>query len=241
MLWVAGEGLSTFLKGMRGGAGGKSLLSWGRSEIFLISRMGMACCVQHQIQRRCGEQVMLILKVLPLQSLSYLPAKSESLPSWRFRAGATIAWRWRRSSLPEVPVEVKHRVLSVKEKKLYRSEKPSVKVPCDRCDAENVEEGMGVSRLPENSAARGKKDIFLGDHSADFQLTGVVHTFPSLLLWKSQLEKLKADVDQVLSRVCEELSSFGPGLKSKGVGQKNKTKKKKRRLRWVPKVSKPIS
>jgi hypothetical protein len=68
----------------------------------------------------------------------------------------------------------------------------------------------------------------------------VVHTFPSLLLWKSQLEKLKADADQVLSRVCEGLSSFGPGLKSKGVGQKNKTKKKKRRLRWVLKVSKPI-
>jgi len=85
-----------------------------------------------------------------------------------------------------------------------------------------------------------EKDIFLGDHSADSQLTGVVHTFPSLLLWKSQPEKLKADVDQVLSRVCEGLSSFGPGLKSKQVGWKNKTKKKKRRLRWVPKVPKPI-
>jgi hypothetical protein len=51
---------------------------------------------------------------------------------------------------------------------------------------------------------------------------------------------LKADVDQVLSRVCEGLSSFGPGLKSKRVGRKNKTKKKKRRLCWVPKVPKPI-
>jgi len=146
----------------------------------------------------------------------------------------------KKLSLPVVPIEVKHRVLLVKEKKLFRSEKPSAKVPCDRCDAENVEEGMGVSRLPENSAARGKNDIFLGDHSADFQLTGVVHTFPSLLLWKSQLEKLKADVDQVLRRVCEGLSSFGPGLKSKRVGRKIKTKKKKRRLRWVPKVPKPI-
>ena len=86
---------------------------------------------------------------------------------------------------------------------------------------------MGVSRLPEFSAARGKDDFFFGDPSADFQLTGVEHTFPSLLSWKSQLEKLKADVDQVLSRVCEGLSSFGPGLKSKRVGRKNKTKKKK--------------
>jgi hypothetical protein len=53
-------------------------------------------------------------------------------------------------------------------------------------------------------------------------------------LWKSQLGKLKADVDQALSRVCERLLSFGPGSK------KNKNKKKSR-LCWVPKAPKPIS
>jgi len=59
---------------------------------------------------------------------------------------------------------------------------------------------------------------------------------------ESQLEKLKADVDQALSRVCEGLLSIGPGSKSKLYGQKNKNKKKrKRRLRWVPKVPKPNS
>jgi hypothetical protein len=62
---------------------------------------------------------------------------------------------------------------------------------------------MGISQLPEISAARGKDDLFFGDSSANFQLTGVEHTFPSLMLWKSQLEKLKADVEQALSRVCE--------------------------------------
>jgi len=45
MLWVAGEGLFTFLKVRRGGAGGKLFLSWIRSVIFSNSRMGMACLV----------------------------------------------------------------------------------------------------------------------------------------------------------------------------------------------------
>jgi hypothetical protein len=67
----------------------------------------------------------------------------------------------------------------------------------------------------------------------------VEHTFPSLLSWKSQLEKLKADVEQALSKVCEGLLSIGPGFKPKRVGRKNNNKKKKRRLRWVPKVKKP--
>jgi hypothetical protein len=157
------------------------------------------------------------------------------------RRGAKCQKVEKKLSHPVVPVEEKRRDLSVKEKKLYRTEKPLAKDLCDRYGAENVKEGMGVSRLPKNSAARGKDGIFFGDYFADFQLTGVEHTFPSLLLWKSQLEKLKADMDQALSRVCEGLSSFGPGSKSKRVGRKNKKKKKKSRLRWVPKVPKPIS
>jgi hypothetical protein len=99
---------------------------------------------------------------------------------------------------------------------------------------------MGVNWLPQTSAARGKAGYFFGDSFADFQLTGEEHMYPSLLLWKSQLEKLKADVDQALSRVCEGLLSIGPGSKSKLYGRKKKNKNKKR-LRWVPKVPKPNS
>jgi len=99
---------------------------------------------------------------------------------------------------------------------------------------------MGVSRVPMKSAARGKDGSFSGDYSVDFRLTGDEHTFPSLLLWKSQLEKLKADVDQALSRVCEGLILVGPGFKSKRYGRKKKNKNK-RRVRWVLKAPKPIS
>jgi hypothetical protein len=155
------------------------------------------------------------------------------------RRGANCLEVEKKLSHPVVQVEVKRHDSLVKEKMLFRTEKPVVKDLCDRCGAENVKEGMGVSRLPEISAARGKDDFFFGDSSADFQLTGVEHTFPSLMLWKSQLEKLKADVAQALSRVCEGLFSFRPGFKPKRVGRKNKNKKKKRRLRWVPKVQKP--
>jgi len=99
---------------------------------------------------------------------------------------------------------------------------------CDRCGAENVKDGMGGSLLPMKSAARGKGGSFCGDPEV-YQLTGEEHTFPSLLLWKSQLEKLKAGVDQALSRVCEGLISVGPGSKSKRFGRKKKNKNKKRR------------
>jgi hypothetical protein len=58
--------------------------------------------------------------------------------------------------------------------------------------------------------------------------------------WKRQLEKLKAEVDQAFSRVCEGLLEFGPGLKPKVNGRKRKNKlKKKRRLRLVRKDPKP--
>jgi hypothetical protein len=145
------------------------------------------------------------------------------------RRGANCLEVEKKMSHPVVQVEVKRRDPLVKEK-------PMVKDLCDRCGTENVKEGMGVSLLPEISAARGKDDFFFGDSSADFQLKGVEYTFPSLMLWKSQQEKLKADVDQALSRVCERLFSCGPGFKPKRVRRKNKNKKKKRRLRWVPKV-----
>jgi len=99
--------------------------------------------------------------------------------------------------------------------------------------------GDGYIWLPENSDSRGKDDSCFGVSCADRLLSGVEHTFPSLLLWKCQLEKLKEDVDQALNRVCEGLYSFGPGCKSKRFGRKNSNKKKKRRLRWAPVAQKP--
>jgi hypothetical protein len=147
----------------------------------------------------------------------------------------------KKLSHPVAPLGEKRRDHSGEVKKLSRTEKPLDKVLCDRCGAENVKDGMGVSQVPMKSAARGKDGSFSGDYSADFWLTGDEHTFPSLLLWKSQLEKLKADVDQALSRVCEGLILVGPGSKSKRYGRKKKNKNKKRRVRWVPKAPKPIS
>jgi hypothetical protein len=87
---------------------------------------------------------------------------------------------------------------------------------CDRCGTENMKGGMGVSRLPQTSG------YFFGDYSADFQLIGEERTLPSLVLWKRHLEKLKADVDQAPTRVCEGLLLFGPSSKSKRYGWKKK-------------------
>jgi hypothetical protein len=90
------------------------------------------------------------------------------------------------------------------------------------------------------SAAREKTSYFYGNNSAGNQLIGEMNTYSSLLIWKSQLEKLKADVDQALSRVCEGLLEIGPGFKPTVIGRKRKKKlKKKRRLRWVQKDPKP--
>jgi hypothetical protein len=67
-----------------------------------------------------------------------------------------------------------------------------------------------------------------------------MNTYSSLLIWKTQLEKLKADVDQAFSRVCEGLLEIGPGLKLNVNGWKRKNKlKKKKRLLWVQKDPKP--
>jgi hypothetical protein len=155
------------------------------------------------------------------------------------RRGANGLEVEKKMSLPVAPVEVKRRDPLVKEKKLFQIEKPLGKDLCDRCGADNVKEGMNVSLLPANFDSRGKDDSCFGVSCADRQLSGVEHTFPSLLLWKCQLEKLKEDVDQALNRVCEGFCSFGPGCKSKRFGQKNSNKKKKRRLRWAPVAQKP--
>jgi hypothetical protein len=155
------------------------------------------------------------------------------------RRGAKCPGVEKKLPHPVAPVGEKCRDHSVEEE-LSRTEKPLEKDFCDRCGTENVKDGMGVSLLPMKSVARGKGGSFCGDFAV-YQLTGEEHTFPSLLLWKSQLEKLKADVDQALSRVCEGLFSFGPGSKSKCVGRKKKIKNRKRRLRWVPKAPKPSS
>jgi hypothetical protein len=142
------------------------------------------------------------------------------------RRGANCLKVEKKLSHPMVQVEVKRRDPLVKEKILFRIEKPMVKDLCDRCGAENVKEGMGVSRLPKISAARGKDDFFFGDSSADFQLTGVEHTFPSLVMWKSQLEKLKADMDQALAGSVRGFFRLGMALSPSELGGITKTRKR---------------
>jgi len=113
----------------------------------------------------------------------------------------------------------------------------------DRYVSENVK---GVRRLPESevqfhTAVRGKSDCSFGETNAGFQLIGGKDTLPSLLIWQSQLEKLKIDVDRALSSVREGILLVGPGFKPNGDRRKRKKnrKKKNRRSRWVPKTPKP--
>jgi hypothetical protein len=91
------------------------------------------------------------------------------------RRGARRPEVEKKLSQPVVPLAENHRDRLEEEKLLLRSEKPLGKDLCDRC-VENVKGGMGVSRLPQSSAARGKAGYFFGDSSADFQLTGEEHT-----------------------------------------------------------------
>jgi hypothetical protein len=102
---------------------------------------------------------------------------------------------------------------------------PLGKDHCYRC-------GSDLAKAKKVSAARDKTGCVHGETSAGNQLTGELNWFSSLLTWRSQLEKLKADVDQDYSRVCDGLLEIGPGLKPKVNGRKRKNKpKKKRRLR----------
>jgi hypothetical protein len=104
---------------------------------------------------------------------------------------------------------------------------PLGKDHCYRCGSDPV-------KAKKASATRDKTGCVHGETSAGNQLTGELNWFSSLLTWKSQLEKLKADVDQAYSRVCDGLLEHGPGLKPKVNGRKRKNKpKKKRRLRWI--------
>jgi hypothetical protein len=104
---------------------------------------------------------------------------------------------------------------------------------CYRC-------GSKLAKAKMVLAIRDKTGCAYGDTSVGNQLTGELNVFSSLLNWKSQLEKLKVEVDQAFSRVCEGLLEFGPGLKPKVNGRKRKNKlKKKRRLHWVRKDPKP--
>jgi len=106
---------------------------------------------------------------------------------------------------------------------------------CYRC-------GSDFAKAKMVSTTRDKTGCVHGKSSAGNQLTGELNWFSSLLTWKSQLEKLKADVDQAYSRVCDGLLELGPGLRPKINGRKRKNKpKKKRRLRWIQKVPKPIA
>jgi hypothetical protein len=113
----------------------------------------------------------------------------------------------------------------------------------ERYVSENVK---GVRRLPKSevqlrAAVRGKSECSFGETNVGFQLIGGKDTLPSLLIWQSQLEKLKIDVDRALSSVREGLLLVGPGYKPNGDRRKRKKnrKKKYRRTRWVPKTPMP--
>jgi hypothetical protein len=110
----------------------------------------------------------------------------------------------------------------------------------DRYAFDNVQ---GVRRFPKSEAKfpavfRGKSDYSIGETSDGFQMFGGKDTLPSLLLWQSQLEKLKTEVDRALSSVREGLLLVGPGFKPNGDRRKRKKnrKKKKQRTCWVPKT-----
>jgi hypothetical protein len=110
---------------------------------------------------------------------------------------------------------------------------PVGKDHCYRC-------GSDFTKAKKVSTTRDKTGCVHGETSAGNQLTGELNWFSSLLTWKCQLEKLKADVDQAYNRVCDGLLELRPGLKPKINGRKRKNKpKKKRRLRWIQKVPKP--
>lgn len=236
---VGGQrGIIYFPEGYEGRGWRKVVLELGKVSGFLKSPdgLGMSRVASTPVKLRAGD-----VNEDPALSVHVVSPGKNGVPSFVdvLRRGANGLEVEKKLPHLVVQAEVKRRDPLVKEKMLFKTEKPMGKDLCDRCGAENVKEGLGVSRLPDFSAARGNDDFFYGDPSADCQLTGVEHTFPSLLSWKSQLERLKAEVEQALSRVCEGLLSIGPGFKPKRVGRKNNNKKKKRRLRWVPKVQKP--
>jgi hypothetical protein len=144
-----------------------------------------------------------------------------------------------------------HRVRPKQGKKRFRTVHSLGK---DLSERWGLDEVMGVSRLPEMAAqshpnTQGKPECSKvyahastqSNISAGFQLTSEKDTFSLLSLWRSQLEKLKADVNRALCRVSEGLLLFGPGSKPNDTRWKRKkdTKKKLGRLRWVPKIVKP--
>jgi hypothetical protein len=80
----------------------------------------------------------------------------------------------------------------------------------ERYVSDNVQ---GVRRFPKSEAQfpavfRGKSDCSIGDTSDGFQMIGGKDTLPTLLLWQSQLEKLKTDRTRIIwllnrAHLCE--------------------------------------
>jgi hypothetical protein len=226
-------------EGYEGRGWSKFVLELGKVKDFLNVPYGHGTVRLASVPERiCGAGVAVKEASVPFIPVGSPSKKRVSSFVEVLRRGANCPGVEKKLPHPVATVGEKRRVHSVEEKELSRTEKPLEKDSCDRCGA--VKDGMGGSLLPMKSAARGKGGSFCGDPEV-YQLTGEEHTFPSLLLWKSQLEKLKADVDQALSRICEGLFSFGPGSKSKCIGWKKKIKNRKRRLHWVAKAPKPSS
>jgi hypothetical protein len=119
----------------------------------------------------------------------------------------------------EVERSLSHPAISLVEEHGVRPEehKPPVEISCV---SDNVcyHCGSELARVVSASAARDKTDCVFGEFSAGNRLTGELNTYSSLLNWKSQLEKLKAEVDQTFNRICEGLLEFGLGFKPKVYG-----------------------
>jgi hypothetical protein len=250
MLQEVAKGSSAFLKVKMGWDGVGSSWSWKRSEISSKPWLGKEWHVQHHFQRSPGLLVMeLTLALVPI-----LMAKKVHRHMWKFCAKASVARRRRVSPPPPHPMvslRKDHCVRPKKGKKQFRTVHSLGK---DLSECWGLDEVMGVSRLPKMATqshpnTRGKPECSKvyahasaqSNISIGYQLTSKEDTFSLLSLWRSQLEKLKADMDRALCCVSEWLLLFRPGSKPSGIRRKRKkdTKKKMGRLRWVPKIVKP--
>jgi hypothetical protein len=122
---------------------------------------------------------------------------------------------------PPLPAFSRGRIRGVhpkREKERLRPVSSLGKDPLDRCGGDKKLESLFLADVHQS----GDKDML-----------------SSLLLWRRQLEDLKADVDRALSRVREGLLLFGPGSKPKVLRRNSKKgpKKNKGSRRWVPKSS----
>jgi hypothetical protein len=223
-----------FIPEGRDGRGWKSfVLELGKISAFLKVplRLGVVRpATLREKTRRNGDGVFLSKDGAPsfVEVLRSCPSRLEAERKLSQQAVPLAKDRGEPPEVQKLPIEI-----SCGSEILNSQVIPMGKDHCYHCGLEFVKAVMV-------SAARDKTGCVYGDSSAGNQLTGEMNMYSSLLIWKSQPEKLKADVDQALSRVCEGLLEIGPGFKPNVTRPKRKKElKKKMRLRWVQKDPKP--